>query len=222
MNMSLQSVVSQLPKAGLLVVDDHDLVRLGLRTMVAAQASASGFAVQVYEARTVQAALVLYQSHQLEIHLVLLDLHLPDAHGMSGLNAFVSRFPDARVVILSADSDPALRQEALNCGALAFHSKAAELPDLMTLIRGKPNLALAVNAAGAEAGQTRLVRTAAGADIELTARQAEVIDCLLAGQSNREIAEATGLSEGTIKNLVSTLLLLFGVRSRAQLISQLR
>ena len=222
MNPPTSNFPNVAPIAGLLVVDDHDLVRLGLRTMVAEQAAASGFAVQVYEARTVHSALVLYQSHQTEIHLVMLDLHLPDAHGMSGLSAFVSRFPDARVVILSADSDPALRQEALNCGALAFHTKSEELPDLMALIRGNPNLGLTAGLGRAPGGQTRLVRTATGGGIELTARQAEVIDCLLAGQSNREIATFTGLSEGTIKNVVSTLLLLFGVRSRAQLISQLR
>ena len=222
MNLSLQGHGSELPKAGLLVVEDHDLVRLGLRTMVAEQAAASGISVQVYEARTVQGALVLYQTHQAAIHLVLLDLHLPDAHGLSGLNAFVSRFPDARVVILSADSDPALRQDALTSGAFAFHSKTDEMPDLMALIRGNHALGLAVSATGADTGQTRLVRTVGGERAELTPRQAEVIDYLLAGHSNREIADATGLSEGTVKNLVSTLLLLFGVRSRAQLISQLR
>ena len=216
------NINSVAPIAGLLVVDDHDLLRLGLRTMVAAHAAASGFAVQVYEARTVQGALMLYQSHQTDIHLVLLDLHLPDAHGLSGLNAFVSRFPDARVVILSADSDPALRQEALGNGALAFLSKSGDLSDLMALIRGKYTEGVASGVAGVETAHTRVVRTVRGEGIGLTARQAEVIDYLLAGHSNREIADATALSEGTVKNLVSTLLLLFGVRSRAQLISQLR
>lgn len=210
------------PIAGLLVVDDHDLVRLGLRTMVALQAKTSGFAVQVFEARTVQDALMLYQNHQTDIHLVLLDLHLPDAHGLSGLSAFVSRFPNARVVVLSADSDPALRQEALVGGAMAFHSKSAELPDLMALIRGNPSLGMCHGTGIDESGHARVVRTVHGDAIGLTARQAEVIDYLLAGQSNREIADATALSEGTVKNIVSTLLLMFGVRSRAQLISQLR
>jgi DNA-binding NarL/FixJ family response regulator len=95
----------------------------------------------------------------------------------------------------------------------------------MALIRGNPSAPAAPDAPGlalSEAGHTRVVRTVQGEGIELSARQAEVIDYLLAGHSNREIADATSLSEGTVKNLVSTLLLLFGVRSRAQLISQLR
>jgi DNA-binding CsgD family transcriptional regulator len=58
--------------------------------------------------------------------------------------------------------------------------------------------------------------------VRLTARQAELLDWILIGKSNREIADLTHLSEGTVKNHVSTLLLLFGVRSRAQLISHLR
>ncbi len=57
---------------------------------------------------------------------------------------------------------------------------------------------------------------------QLNARQVEILNCLLAGKSNKEIAQQSHLTEGTVKNHVSTLLLLFGVRSRAQLISSLK
>ncbi|MNX85986.1 Response regulator protein VraR [compost metagenome] len=57
---------------------------------------------------------------------------------------------------------------------------------------------------------------------QLNARQVEILDWLLAGKSNKEIAQLSRLTEGTVKNHVSTLLLLFGMRSRAQLISSLR
>ena len=63
---------------------------------------------------------------------------------------------------------------------------------------------------------------ASGDAVQLTTRQVEVLEWILAGKANRQIAQMTGLSEGTIKNHASTLLLLFGVRSRAQLISLLR
>lgn len=68
----------------------------------------------------------------------------------------------------------------------------------------------------------RTARSASGELLQLTERQAQVLDWILAGQSNRDIAERAHLSEGTVKNHVSALLLLFGVRSRAQLISLLR
>jgi len=67
-----------------------------------------------------------------------------------------------------------------------------------------------------------MVRTLAGESQRLSARQAKILDAILVGHSNREIAEMVHLSEGTVKNHVSTLLLLFGARSRSQLISQLR
>ena len=75
--------------------------------------------------------------------------------------------------------------------------------------------------AGTESDDTE-VWTAGGQRVRLPRRQADVLERILAGHSNRQIAEQTRLSEGTIKNHVSALLLMFGVRSRAQLISQLR
>jgi DNA-binding NarL/FixJ family response regulator len=64
--------------------------------------------------------------------------------------------------------------------------------------------------------------TAGGQRVELSQRQSQVLEWLLAGRSNRDIAELMHLSEGTVKNHVSNLLLLFSVRSRTQLMSVLR
>lgn len=222
---------------GMLVVDDHDLVRLGLRTLVQSHAASSGHTVQVFEARTLQEALVLYRDQQAAIGLVLLDLHLPDAHGLSGLVSFIERFPAARVVVLSGASDPALVREAMARGASAYLAKSGDLQNVVRYIRSQGLLGQSgapssdgtacealdkddTDSAGLRV--VRVVRTAAGERLQLTARQSQVFDWILAGQSNRQIAEMAHLSEGTVKNHVSTLLLLFGVRSRAQLISQLR
>lgn len=220
---------------GMLVVDDHDLVRLGLRTLVQSHAASSGHEVQVFEARTLQEALARYRDQQAAIDLVLLDLHLPDAHGLSGLVTFIAQFPAARVVVLSGVSDPALVREAMARGASAFLAKSGDLQNVVSYIRslgllgqsGAPSSAEAETPADDDnepAGLriVRTMRTSAGDRLQLTARQAQVLDSILAGQSNRQIADMAHLSEGTVKNHVSTLLLLFGVRSRAQLISQLR
>lgn len=219
---------------GMLVVDDHDLVRLGLRTLVQSHAASSGHTVQVFEARTLQEALVLYRDQQAAIGLVLLDLHLPDAHGLSGLVSFIERFPAARVVVLSGASDPALVREAMARGASAYLAKSGDLQNVVRYIRSQGLLGQsgapssdgtaceALDKDDTDSTALRVVRTAAGERLQLTARQSQVFDWILAGQSNRQIAEMAHLSEGTVKNHVSTLLLLFGVRSRAQLISQLR
>jgi DNA-binding NarL/FixJ family response regulator len=126
--------------------------------------------------------------------------------------------------VISGVSDPGLVKEATACGALAYLSKSADLPNLVDFIDAKGVLLkpAAVNAGSEALPVIRSVRTVGGHSVALSARQAQAFDFLLAGQSNKEIAEKMHLSEGTVKNHISTLLLLFGVRSRAQLISQLR
>ena len=218
--------------AGILVVDDHDLVRLGLRTLVLSHAASTGKAVQVWEARTLQEALAMYRASMQKIGLVLLDLQLPDAHGLTGLATFMKQFPSARVVILSGLNDSALMRQALAQGASAFLTKAGNLEHVVNYIRSQgllgpasgsvPAAMPADDASKIDAVHASRYCHASGDAVQLTTRQVEVLEWILAGKANRQIAQMTGLSEGTIKNHASTLLLLFGVRSRAQLISLLR
>lgn len=216
---------------GLLVVDDHELLRLGLRTLVQSHAATSGQVVQVFEARSLQQALALYGDHAAEIALVLLDLHLPDAHGLSGLMSFVARYPQARVVVLSGVSDPALVREALASGASGYITKSGDLQEVVSYVgalgllkRHDAAAPMQADRMGATNDKTsgRTLRNAAGEAVTLSHRQAKMLDWILVGLSNREIADNACLSEGTVKNHVSALLLMFDVRSRAQLVSLLR
>jgi len=207
---------------GLLVVDDHDLLRLGLLTLVQAHATDSGRKIKVLESRTLQEAMELYGRHRQRIGLVLLDLHLPDAHGLSGLTAFVKAFPEAPVVVLSGVNDPGLMRHALSRGARAYLAKSGDLKEVIGYIRSLGLFGPVPTPAAPSEPVLRSVRNANGESLQLTERQAQVLEWVLAGQSNRDIAERAHLSEGTVKNHVSALLLLFGVRSRAQLISLLR
>lgn len=220
------------PRTGILVVDDHDLVRLGLRTLVHSHVAATGQVVQIWEARTLNEALIQYRQNMQEIGLVLLDLQLPDAHGLTGLTAFLQQFPGARIVILSGVNDAVMMRQALAQGASAYLTKAGNLEYVINYIRSQgmfgassvaenPKNSLS-SASKPDATQTSRYCTASGHAVQLTTRQAEVLEWILAGKANKQIAQMTGLSEGTIKNHTSTLLLLFGVRSRAQLISLLR
>jgi len=209
---------------GLLVVDDHDLVRLGLLTLVQTHASGVNQSITIFEASTLQEALALFEQHQARIDLVLLDLRLPDTHGLSGLATFVARFPSARIVVLSGETDPSLASKAVAGGAIAYLSKSTDLTSLMDYIGSKNPVGdpWPTDIEAQSAPLVRSVKTLDGTFIELSARQSQAFDFLLAGHSNKEIADKMHLSEGTVKNHISTLLLLFGVRSRAQLISQLR
>ena len=197
--------------AGILVVDDHELVRLGFRALLQTHAAAAD-SVQVFEAQNLAEALVLYARHLSSIGVVLLDLALPDTQGLSGLVEFRKRFPGARIVVLSGTTSASLAQGALALGASAFLSKSADLAEVLRFIRER---GLFTPAEKADPAGSR-------APPQMSLRQAEILEAILAGKSNREIAQMTNLSEGTVKNHVSTLLLMFGMRSRAQLISSLR
>lgn len=209
----------------ILVVDDHDLLRLGVCALVQAQAASDGASLEVFEAGTIADALVLYGRHQASIGLVLLDLALPDARGLGGLAEFRQRFPAARVVVLSGTGNTSLAQGALALGASAFLPKSADLKEVVGFIRacgllgadgaGMPDLAAAAPKPPVAAPGH------ASAWQELTPRQMQVLQWVLEGKANKEIAQLANLSEGTVKNHVSTILLLFGMRSRAQLISTL-
>ena len=221
--------LNPLPKSpsikGILVVDDHELLRLGLRTLVQSHAQANGHAVSVFEAHSLKEALEIYGKHSDMIQMVLLDLHLPDAHGLLAVSAFIAQHAEAHLVVLSGASDPGLQREALTMGASAYLTKSGDLDQVVRYMASMglispTDSAPRSNAPSLPAG--RSVRTADGEWIHVSARQAQVLDWILMGWSNREIADHANLSEGTVKNHVSTLLLLLGARSRAQLISQLR
>jgi DNA-binding NarL/FixJ family response regulator len=211
---------------GLLLVDDHDLVRLGLLTLVQSHAADTGRQVPVFEARTVAEALEQYREQRRHISLVLLDLQLPDAHGLGALDAFLHAWPQAPVAVLSGVNDPGLMRHAVARGALAYLPKSGDLQHVIGFIRSRGTFGEADSRHAPppppEPSGLCTWRGSNGLRLTLTERQAQVLDWVLAGASNREIAMRAHLSEGTVKNHVSALLLLFGVRSRAQLISQLR
>lgn len=195
--------------AGILVVDDHELVRLGFRALLQTHA-VSADSTQIFEAQNLAEALALYARHLTSIGVVLLDLALPDTQGLSGLAEFRRRFPGARIVVLSGTTSAGLAQGALALGASAFLSKSADLSEVLRFIQAR---GLFTPTESPACSRTPPL---------MSPRQAEILKSILAGKSNREIAQGTNLSEGTVKNHVSTLLLMFGMRSRAQLISSLR
>lgn len=210
----------------ILVVDDHELVRMGVRALVEARCAGPDANVAIYEAANLADALSIYERAQNTIDLVLLDIALPDTQGLSGLTAFRARFPAARVVVLSGTGGTSLAQggvvqAALALGATAFVPKSGDLREVVNFIRGWGLCG------DAPAGHARSPDSTASAPTgrlaqALTPRQVQVLQWMLEGKANKEIAQLACLSEGTVKNYVSTILLQFGMRSRAQLISSLR
>ena len=221
-----------MPGPGILVVDDHELVRLGFRALLAEQPREAGQpALAIHEADTLLQALALYRDHAADIAVVVLDLTLRDSHGLDTLIAMRQACPDATVVVLSGTAGPAVARDVLALGAAAYFPKTGDLSRMLEFVR---TCALQGVQAAQQMqhaprhppdGLTRLTSAAdpmTDAGSQLTARQLQTLQWVLEGKSNREIGEITCLSEGTVKNHVSMLLLSFAVRSRAQLIAKLR
>jgi len=229
----MRSAIPRSSPGGILIVDDHDLVRLGVRALLQAQESPSGEGVEIFEADCLAQALTIYERFASSIGLVLLDLALPDTQGLSAVSQFHERHPDARIVALSGAgttslAQSAMAQGALTLGASAFLPKSANLKEVVSFIRACGLLGSDVvdglaGAAPPSARTTRYSRPSySRAWRSLTASQVRVLQLVLEGRTNKEIAQLADLQEGTVKNYVSTILLLFGMRSRAQLISSLR
>ncbi len=154
-----------------------------------------------------------------EIDVLLLDLELPDEHGLDVIPTIADRF---RVLVLSAFDEPRQVRRALEGGAVGFVRKDAPPRVILKAIRdasaGNTVLAadLAVRLAGAmrSSSDERDFRKRVQS---LTARQRDVLALLAEGRSNREIGKALFVSEGTVKNHVTQILHLLEMPDRTRL-----
>jgi DNA-binding NarL/FixJ family response regulator len=188
-----------------LIVDDHPVVRQGLRSLLSVQ---DGFSV-VGDAADGPSAVTLAES--LRPDIVLLDLKLP---GMDGIEVLESlRASSARVLVLTSATEPERARKAVRAGAAGVLYKDIDPDALVRAIRSvhDGNLLLAAEAAGS------VLRDGAGDRSDaLTSREREVLAAIAEGRSNREIARLLGVSEKTVKAHVSSVLAKLGVQDRTQ------
>ena len=195
----------------ILVVDDHPLVREGLRQAL----KGLDRQLTVLEASTCGRAFELADLHP-DIDVVLLDYQLPDLNGLTGLEMLARRHPELPVVMLSGSLDPELEQRLRARGAAGYLSKSCSSQEMLQVLRlvlsggdAAPELTLAQ-------GETPVSELEGQAAARLTHRQEEVLAKLLAGCTNKTISRELFISHETTRNHVSAILKFFGVQSRTQ------
>jgi two-component system, NarL family, response regulator DevR len=199
--------------ARVLLVDDHAIVRRGLRSILELESDIS----VVAEARGRNDALAAIDQAQPDI--VLLDLKLSSDHDAEGLelcSMIVERRPESNVVILSTFLDEHLLDQALRRGAKAYVLKEVDVIELVRIIR-----AVSRGESGFDGRSAAMVRALvaggrAGAEPAFTDREREVTRLVAGGLSNREIGRRIFVSESTAKFHVRNVMRKLGVHSRAE------
>jgi DNA-binding NarL/FixJ family response regulator len=193
-----------------LVVDDHEIVREGMRLLLSEEAELE----LVGQAATAKEALT--QTETLQPEVVLMDLMLPDSSGIEVTRELRQRFPATQVIMLTGSFGDDLRvREALQAGAIGYLLKDVMRADLVAAIKraasGKATLH--------PEAQEQLLQVAVevrAAHLDLTDRELEVLCLIGKGNSNKKIATLLSLSEGTVKGYVSIILDKLGVADRTQ------
>jgi len=193
----------------ILVVDDHALVREGLRQVL----KGLDENLDVLQAAHCAQAFALADTHG-DLDLVLLDYHLPDMNGLEALSVFGERHPELPIVLLSGTASLPIMRQVLQAGAAGFVTKSSVSDELLravqTVLNGDIYLPQELSAS------EPLDAGAPAAKSVLTQRQELVLRCLLDGLANREIADHLHVSEETVKTHVTAILRHFDVQNRTQ------
>jgi DNA-binding NarL/FixJ family response regulator len=194
------------------VLDDHELVRTGLRTLLEAE----GDLTVVGEAGTAAAGLTMIG--ELMPDVAILDVRLPDGSGIEVCREIQSGAPSVRCLMLTSYSDDDALFSSIMAGASGYVLKEIGSGDLLGDIRKvSQGMSLLDPALTQELfDRLRKDQEAESRLTVLTPQERKVLELIAQGQSNRQIAEKLFLAEATVKNYVSSLLSKLGMRRRTE------
>jgi len=194
--------------ARVLIVDDHSIVREGLRTLLSEEAEIE---VVGEAANGAEAVKLVATRHP---HVVLMDLVMPEVDGIEAIRRIRARKYACEILVLTSFGDDQHVRDAIQAGATGYLLKDVLKADLLRAIhaaaRGEPTL-------HPEAQRVLIRQTTAPSPFkDLTERELDVLRLIAQGRSNREIALTLHLTEGTVKGYVSTVLDKLQVDDRTQ------
>jgi DNA-binding NarL/FixJ family response regulator len=198
-----------------LLVDDDDLMRAGLRSVLS-----SDDTIEVV-GEGGDGGEALDRVRETQPHIVLMDIRMPGVDGISATREVLAGSPDVKVVVLTTFEDDDYIFEALSAGASGFLLKRTTPEELISAIKavadGDSLLSPSVTRRVIDRMATQPVAGLSGARLEkLTPREREVLELIGRGLSNREIAESFVIEESTVKTHVKRILMKLGLRDRVQ------
>jgi DNA-binding NarL/FixJ family response regulator len=194
-------------KVTVLLVDDHALVRRGFRRMLEDEPSLHvvGEASDGLEA--------VKRAEELHPDVIVMDCALPQINGIEALRRILKKLPDTSILMLSMHSEDTLVRQALEAGARGYILKNAMDLDLVNAIRkvaeGKTVLDPQITRTGTLKGER---------DTGLTPRELEILQHIVAGKSNREIATELNLSVNTVSVHRANIMDALGIHKTAELV----
>jgi len=187
----------------ILVAEDHLVARVGVTTIVNMQPDM----IVVAEASNGQQAVDLYRQHRPDV--ALLDIRMPGMSGVEAAAAIRAEFPGARMIALTTYGGDEDIRRALAAGVQAYLTKDVLHDELLKAIRavaaGQTYLPIAVAAVAAQSPRP-----------DLSAREAQVLELIVQGLANKQIAYALDIAEHTVKNHVKNILSKLGAQDRTQ------
>lgn len=195
----------------LLIVDDHEVVRAGLKSLL------QGTDIRIIaESDNGNSVLKLTIKHKPDV--VLLDVRLPDSDGLSCLARIKLDHPNVQVVMFSGYDNPTYVARAVALGAAGYLSKSASKKEIIDAIHtaAKGDSIWTRDELRRVTGALATPRVGADVEVPLTKRENEVLKQLAFGLTNKEIAQALGISYETVKEHVQHILRKIGVSDRTQ------
>jgi DNA-binding NarL/FixJ family response regulator len=206
--------MSEQDQIRVMIVDDHELARSGLRTMLIGEPRVE----VIGEASNGREALDLCD--QLKPDLVLMDVRMPDMDGLAATAMLKERFPAVSVIIVTMYENPDYLFQAIRAGAAGYLLKDATRTEIIEAIRrvveGETLLSPEFAGQVLRRISQELTRDLNGSPERLTPRESDVMQLIAQGMTNRAIADTLSISPGTVKIHVERIIAKLGVSDRTQ------
>jgi len=201
-------------KKRIIIVDDHEIVRLGLKSLLDQYPQYE----VVSEAKNAKEAIAQVETYKPDI--VLMDIRLPGKSGIDACEEIKQNFPDVKVIMLTSYAEDEMLFSAIKAGASGYILKQIDSSGLAKSIeavaRGEASLDPAVTQRVFQEVRRAVKDEEAASFSELSQQERMVLKLVSEGKTNREIAQSLYLGEGTVRNYVSSILSKLSVSNRAE------